>query len=168
MRVQISDVQSAIFLPVPCTFMKVTTSRLRTAPHAFSPVLKPIPPASRRVFIALAIGISLALPVSTGSWLGLTGPEAPPVYLLYLPFCLGIPYVLLGAPVALISAPIARLRTYSWGAVALALVLSGTWCLFAVIDPLASQAVTQTVLLYGWMVGGTVYQVLLLLLVANA
>jgi hypothetical protein len=90
------------------------------------------------------------------------------VYLLYLPFCLGIPYVLLGAPVALISAPIARLRTYSWGAVALALVLSGTWCLFAIIDPLASQAVTQTVLLYGWMVGGTVYQVLLLLLVANA
>ena len=122
----------------------------------------------RRVLTALAVGAGLAILVSAGSWIGLTGRDALPVYLIYLPFSLGIPYILLGAPVALISAHSTHMRVYSWGAVALALALSATWCLFAVMDPMASQSFTQTVLLFGWMAGGTIYEVLLLLLVASS
>lgn len=123
---------------------------------------------SRRVLFAITIGASLATLVSLGSWIGQTGPGTPPVYLLHLPVSLGIPYLLLGAPLALISAPDAYRRIYSWGAVLLALGLSATWCIFAWIDPSGSRSFTQTVLLFGWMIGGTAYEVLLIFLVARS
>lgn len=112
--------------------------------------------------------MSLAILASLSSWIVQTGSASLPVYFLHLPFSLGIPYLLLWAPMALVSAPSQYRRTYSWGAIVLALGLSATWCAFAWIDPLASQSVTQTVLLFGWMAGGTVYEVLLILLVASS
>jgi hypothetical protein len=123
---------------------------------------------ARRILSALTIGIGFATLASLSTWILQAGPETPPVYLLHLPFSLGIPYLLLGAPVAMISAPDVYLRIYSWGAVILALALSATWCAFAWIDPSAGQEFTQTVLLFGWMAGGTAYEVLLILLVASS
>lgn len=41
------------------------------------------------------------------------------------------------------------------------------WSVAAVIDPQASQEMTQTGLFFAWLAGGTAYEVLLLLLVAN-
>lgn len=124
--------------------------------------------ASRRLLLTIAIGTGLAGLFSFASWFSQPGPTASPVYLLHLPLGLGVPYVLLGAPLSLISASPFYRRIYSWGAVVLVLVLSVTWCTFAVLDPLASQPFTQTVLLYGWMAGGTTYEVLLILLVASS
>lgn len=46
--------------------------------------------------------------------------------------------------------------------------MASAWCVAAVVDPYASHDSTQVGLLCGWIAGGTAYQVLLLLIVANA
>lgn len=110
----------------------------------------------------------MALLGSVGAWLLQTSLAAPPIYLINLPLCLGIPLFLLGAPILLVSAPEPYVRVYSWGAIGLGFLLAATWCLTAFIDPHATHPFTQTGLLFGWMAGGTIYEVLLIVLVASS
>lgn len=112
--------------------------------------------------------MGFSLLASLGPWIVGSGPEGPPVALFYLPFGLGIPYLLLGAPMALFGASKTHVETYSWGAVVLALSLAGMWCAYVILDPHVAHAYTQKGLLFGWMAGGTAYEVLLLLLVVRS
>lgn len=85
-----------------------------------------------------------------------------------LPLCLGIPLFLLGAPLTFVSAPEPYVRVYSWGAIVLGAALTAAWILCVFTDPRGVQAFTETGLLFGWMAGGTVYQILLIVLVARS
>ena len=125
-------------------------------------------PYARRVFLAIVVGMGFSLLASLGPWI--IGPESdgPPMSLFCLPFGLGIPYLLLGAPMALFGPSKTHMKTYSWGAVVLALSLAATWCVYVILDPHMAHAYTQKGLLFGWMAGGTAYEVLLLLLVVRS
>jgi hypothetical protein len=125
-------------------------------------------PYAQRVLLVLLFGLSVTGLTSLGSWFLQTGWESPPFYLVYLPYGIGIPYLLLGAPTVLVSAPASSVRLYSGGAIVLALGMAGAWSAAALLDPYATDGTTQMGLLIGWMGGGTTYEVLLLYLVARS
>lgn len=139
-------------------------------PHhsIFPTLLKHNSPYSQSVLRVLATNAGLALMASVASWTLHVGIDAPPIYVVNLPLCLGTPLFLLGVPLIFVSAPEPYVRMYSWGAIGLGAALTAAWILFAFLDPHGVYAFGNTGLLFGWMAGGTVYQILLILLIASS
>lgn len=131
-------------------------------------LLKRNAPYTQTVLRILATNAGLALVASVASWSLHLGIDTSPVYVVNLPLCLGTPLVLLGAPLLFISAPEPYVRVYSWGAIGLGAAITGAWILFAFTDPTGVQAFTEGGLLFGWLAGGTVYEILLIVLVASS
>lgn len=125
-------------------------------------------PYVQRVFNVLLVGGLLATVASCGSWALHPSLDSPPLYLIHLPHCLLLPLALLGLPLKYLSAPAPYKRIYSWGAAALGVSLAGGWSIAALFDPMAVRDLTQWGLLFGWMAGGTTYEVLLLWLLARS